>query len=88
MGRMDQDGHFNVTYAFYFNVESTLSKEYIALRWADIKFTHRSFIDRLFPFRLEPNPLPLLMRAVNCLRLGVGCIFQPRWKAGRFKAKT
>jgi len=40
------------------------------------------------PHTLEPNPLPLLMRAINNVRLHCRVIFQPRWRATRFKAKT
>ena len=37
---------------------------------------------------VDPNPLPILMRAVNAVTLRCRVIFQPRWRATRFKAKT
>lgn len=40
------------------------------------------------PQSLEPNPLPILARAVNGLRLGCRSLNQPRWKAGRWRSKT
>ena len=40
------------------------------------------------PFNLHPSLLPLLARAVNAVKLCCRVVFQPRWKATRFKSKT
>ena len=47
-----------------------------------------AMLDRLCPANLEPNPLPILMRAVNRLWLAVGSIHQPCWRTGRWKSRT
>ncbi len=47
----------------------------------------RRLLDRLFPPSLEPNPLPILSRAVNAVRF-FRRMFKPRWRRGRWKAKT
>lgn len=46
------------------------------------------WIERLFPAVLDVNPLPILMRAVNALRLGHRIIHQPCWRSTRFKSRT
>jgi hypothetical protein len=45
------------------------------------------FINGFLPPDLEPNPLPILARAINAIGLRFP-IHQPRWKAGRWKSKT
>lgn len=45
------------------------------------------FINEFLPPDLEPNPLPILARAINAIGLRFP-IHQPRWKAGRWKSKT
>lgn len=57
------------------------------VRWDNIR-SHRAFIRSLAKMCLEPNPLHILARAVNALDLHCRVIFQPRWKHGRWKAKT
>lgn len=49
--------------------------------------THRLFLDGLCPVDNEPNPLPILMRALNAVALWFP-LKQPRWKPGRWKALT
>lgn len=52
------------------------------------KSSHRAFLNQIFRRQFpEPNPLPLLMRAVNAVRL-VAVRFIPRWKRGRWKSLT
>lgn len=46
------------------------------------------FLVELAPRQTEPNPLTILMRAVNGLRLTVGHIFQPCWSRNRWKSLT
>lgn len=45
------------------------------------------FLNRLAPVNLEPNPLVILSRALNA-RLPLRASFVPRWKRGRWKAKS
>lgn len=60
---------------------------YLAMRWMEIRKTHKAFLDKLAPLILDVNPLPILARAVNSLKLR-GIIFQPCWRATRWKSKT
>lgn len=53
--------------------------------WTDDCMT--GFLDSLSPPSCEPNPLPILMRAVNRLFLSRP-LKQPCWRAGRFKSLT
>jgi hypothetical protein len=54
---------------------------------AETRKLHRAFVDALVVPIPHPNPLRILMRAVNLLRL---CrpIRQPRWRAGRWRSTT
>lgn len=52
-----------------------------------IGLTVRKFLALLAPQILEPNPLPILARAVNGLRLACRVIRQPCWRKTRFKAR-
>jgi hypothetical protein len=54
---------------------------------AEIRKGFRAFLELLAPRRLEPNPLRILMRAVNTIRLRVH-IRQPCWRAGRWRSLT
>lgn len=46
-----------------------------------------AFLSRLAPVVIEPNPLTILMRAVNAVSLRIP-IHQPCWRSGRWKSKT
>ena len=52
-----------------------------------IKASHRQFLDIISPPNFEPNPLKILMRAINVVRRWV-FIFQPCWSARRWKSLT
>lgn len=58
------------------------------INWGEIKRAWVAWMDRLFPQSLEPNPLPILSRALNSLKLNHRIIRQPCWKRGRWKSKT
>lgn len=60
---------------------------WIQQMWAEIIRSHKDFIDRLFPKRLEPNPLPIIMRAVNSVKARYS-IKQYRWSSRRWKSTT
>ncbi len=49
--------------------------------------THRQWLATLAE-RISYNPLPLIMRAVNSLRLRWQSKAAPRWRRGRWKALT
>lgn len=49
--------------------------------------THRQWLATLAD-RISYNPLPLIMRAVNSLRLRFQSKAAPRWRRGRWKALT
>lgn len=51
--------------------------------------THRAFLDLIThrPLFVLPDPLPIVMRAVNGIRQRF-TIRQPRWSARRWKSKT
>lgn len=61
--------------------------DWLADMLIEIERTHRAFLDELFPRRLEPNPLPILMRATNSVALRFP-IKQPRWRSGRWRSTT
>jgi hypothetical protein len=53
--------------------------------------THQAFLARLAPQNLAPNPLPILMRAVNALLMrGKSFMVRrlPCWSARRWKSLT
>jgi len=54
---------------------------------AEIRKNFRAFLERLAPRKLEPNPLSILMRAVNSVRLRAP-IRQPCWRSGRWRSLT
>lgn len=58
-----------------------------AMQAAEIREGFRQFLSRLAPSNLDPNPLPILARAVNSLRLACRTIRQPCWRKTRFKAR-
>lgn len=49
--------------------------------------SHRAFLSQLAPADHTPNPLPILSRAINrvCRAFNVRV---PRWRRGRWRAKT
>lgn len=49
--------------------------------------THRQWLATLAE-RISYNPLPIIMRAVNSLRLRWQSKAAPRWRRGRWKAKA
>ena len=65
---------------------------YQSFEWAEtlaeMKKNFRRLLDGIAPQVLEPNPLTILSRAVNAVRLAHRIAFQPRWRSTRFKAKT
>jgi hypothetical protein len=60
---------------------------WVAMIRAANRSAFEAFLERIMPSSTEPNPLPILARAINRVRRS-HAIFQPRWKAGRWKAKT
>jgi len=77
--KVDIYGHITNSYVFRFNNLSFLP--------AENSRTFQRFLNLIFPRCLNPNPLPILMRAVNTLKLH-GIIHQPCWRAARWKSKT
>jgi hypothetical protein len=65
------------------NSMAEIERAWRALKHAEF----RASIEALYPPDLEPNPLPILARAVNCFRLRAP-IKQPCWSARRWKSLT
>lgn len=59
-----------------------------ALERAAAMAAQESFLERRYPRPVDPNPLPILMRAVNALKLSCRVIFQPRWSCKRWRSTT
>jgi hypothetical protein len=58
-----------------------------ALMLSEIRRTHGEFLTKLCEVR-GYDPLPIIMRAVNGLRLRWQSRAAPRWRRGRWKAKA
>ena len=58
-----------------------------AIRRAEQVREFQAFIEACFPTPEEPNPLPILMRAINRLRIGI-VIKQPCWSRLRWRSVT
>lgn len=56
--------------------------------WPNIRAGFAAFLNFLYPPNNEPNPLPILMRALNAPRLHGRAIKQPCWRRGRWKSLT
>ncbi len=76
----------NSTVFFDYSYQSYLSFEW-AMKLADMQTNFENLLNRLAKQDLEPNPLPLLMRAVNSIKCHRIC-FQPRWSKLRWKSNT
>lgn len=63
----------------YLKLERISQAEWDYQRWSNA---------RAWAQRNNPNPLPILMRALNGLWLRCRCIRQPCWRKGRWKSLT